>query len=414
MPITTKTKPLAAETISSIEVPEPSLDHLKKLTDDTGLYQHARFTIPVRKHGYCTDDNARAVIAMAKYYAQYPEPEALQLLDIYLSFILHSQNSDGTVRNFMNYDRTWQRDEPANDALGRVLWALGTVMAKSPSPSYLSIIKECFDRSVKHVEKQFPRGMAYSILGMADYLKQFAGASDIKRQLEIAADGLITQYQENSMSGWEWFEDILTYDNAVLPHALFVAGSTFENKKYLEVAEKTYEFLLANTFNGQHFSFVGCKGWYERGGRQAAFDQQPIEAASTVMMLSAGYDATGNRRFLTLRRKAFDWFLGENDLHIPLYDFRTKGCHDGLTRDGVNVNQGAESILSFLLSLLTIVESYAVVDKITASADISNRGTTIAQASSAEQTTERSAPIKSISTNTKPKRKRVEKTRLTP
>jgi len=361
--ISAKTKLSAAETISIIEVPEPSLDHLEKLTDDTGLYQHAKFTIPNREFGYCTDDNARAVIAMTRYYAQYPEPEALQLLDTYLSFIIHSQGSDGSIKNFMDFNRTWCANEPVHDAFGRVLWAFGTVMAKPPTPPYLSIAKDCFDKSIELVQRQFPRGMAYSILGMSDYLKQFPGAVDIKRQLELAADGLVRQYEENHYPDWQWFEDVLTYDNAVLPHAMYIAGMTLDNKKYREVADITCEFLLANTFNGTHFSFVGCKGWYERGKKKATFDQQPIEAAGIVMMLSIAYEATKNERFLTLQRKAFDWFLGQNDLHVLLYDFRTKGCNDGLTPDGVNTNQGAESTLSLLLSLLAMVESYAVVDK---------------------------------------------------
>ena len=401
----TAKKPLSAgETISSIEVPEPSLDYLKKLTDSTGLFQHAKLTIPNREHGYTTDDNARAVIAMADYYSQYPETEALKLFDIYLSFILHSQNSDGTVKNFMNFDRSWRKNEPANDALGRVLWAFGTVMAKPPSASYLSIIKDSFDKSVQHVKRQYPRGMAYSILGMSDYLKQFPGASDIKRELEISADGLVMQYEENSVSDWQWFEDVLTYDNAVLPHALFVAGLTFDNKKYLKVAQKTCEFLLDNTFNGEHFSFVGCKGWYERGLIKAAFDQQPIEAVSTVMMLRAAYDATQNDRFLILQRKAFDWFLGANDLYIPLYNFRSKGCYDGLTQDGVNLNQGAESMLSFLLSLLSVVESYALIDKIESSKKVSRQ-----QALLSEQSVKKARPIKSISTKGKSKKRKVQK-----
>ncbi|MGB2808917.1 MAG: glycosyltransferase [Sedimentisphaerales bacterium] len=401
----TAKKPLSAgETISSIEVPEPSLDHLKKLTDDTGLFQHARFTVPNREYGYATDDNARAVIAMTDYYSQYPQPEALELFDIYLSFVLHSQNSDGTVKNFMNFDRSWRKNEPANDALGRVLWAFGTVMANPPSASYLSIIKDSFDKSVQHVKKQYPRGMAYSIFGMSDYLKQFPGASDIKRQLETAADELVVQYEENSVANWQWFEDILTYDNAVLPHALYVASLTSGNKKHLEVADKTCEFLLESTFNGDHFSFVGCKGWYEHGLTKAAFDQQPIEAVSTVMMLRAAYDATHNDRFLTLQRKAFDWFLGENDLHIPLYNFRTKGCYDGLTQEGVNINQGAESMLSFLLSLLSIVESYALLDKVKSSKSVFSQ-----PAKLIEQTTKKPAPIKSISAKGKSKKRQVGK-----
>jgi uncharacterized protein YyaL (SSP411 family) len=339
-------------------LPEPSLEHLRRLTDDTGLLQHARYTIPYREDGYCTDDNARAVIVTTKYYAQYQDQQALQLLDRYLAFVLHSQNSDGSVKNLMNFERTWRKNESGNDALGRVLWALGTVLANPPSPAYLPIAKEYFENSVVYVEKLSPRGMAYAILGMSDYLMQFPTAGDIKRQMEIAADSLVAQYEKNNFPDWQWFDGALTYDNAILPYALFVAGFTLGNK-YLEVAEKTCEFLLANTFNGNHFSFIGCQGWYKRGGTRAAFDQQPIEAASIVLMLKAAYDATGDSRFLILQRKAFQWFLGENDLHIPLYDFGTKGCSDGLMSDGANPNQGAESTLSFLLSLLTIIESIA-------------------------------------------------------
>jgi len=250
--------------------------------------------------------------------------------------------------------------------------------------------------------------MAYSILGMSDYLKQFPGASDIKRQLAIATEELIAQYEENKLPDWQWFEDALTYDNAILPHALFVAGFVFGNKKYFDVAEKTCEFLLEKTFIGGHFSFVGCKGWYERGGTKAAFDQQPIEAASTVMMLRAAYDATQNSKFLTLQRKAFDWFLGENDLHIPVYDFRTKGCNDGLVPGGVNINQGAESTLSFLLSLLTIVESYAIVDKTAESTNVLQKKNTSRQVKTIKQAPKKPIQIKSTSPRTKPDKKQVE------
>jgi hypothetical protein len=402
--ISAKTKLSAAETISSIEVPEPSLDHLEKLTDDTGLYQHAKFTIPNREFGYCTDDNARAVIATIQYYAHNPEPKVLQLLDTYLSFIIHSQNSDGSINNFMNFNRTWQTNEPAHDAFGRVLWAFGTVMAKPPAPQYLSIAKDCFDKSVEHVQKQLPKGMAYSILGMSDYLEQFPGAIDIKRQLELAADGLVRQYEESYYPHWQWFEDALTYDNAVLPHAMYVASMTLNNKRYREIADITCKFLLENTFNGTHFSFIGCKGWYERGEKKATFDQQPIEAGGTVMMLRAAYEATQNESFLTLQRKAFDWFLGQNDLHVPLYDFRTKGCNDGLTPDGVNTNQGAESTLSLLLSLLTMVESYADADKTITTKDLQ-----LSQANHEKKDAKKKSRIESVPTKAKTRNKQVEK-----
>ena len=370
------------ESMSRIEVPEPSLAHLKKLTDSTGLYQHAKFTIPNRKHGYCTDDNARAVTAMVKYHSQYADSEAADLLDKYLSFVMDAQAEDGSIRNFMHFDRSWMKKEPQHDALGRVLWAFGALMANLPSPLYLSIIKHCFDMSVKHVAIQSIRGKAYSILGLTDYLQQFPGASDIKRCLKIAADDIVAAYEKNSTPNWQWFEDILTYDNAILPHALFIAALALGENKYADVAQKTCDFLLEKTFTGYYFSFIGCKGWYKRDGKRAVFDQQAIEAAGSVMMLRSAYDVTLNQRYLNLQRQAFDWFLGQNDLCIPIYDFKTKGCCDGLTQSGVNINQGAESTVSFLLGLLCIVESYNV--------SVVNRKKTEVK---------KAAPIKEISTD---------------
>ena len=407
--ITARVPLSAAETIPAMEVPEPSLTHLKKLTDDTGIYQHARLTVPNRSYGYCTDDNARAVIAMARYYAQYPEPEALRLFDTYLSFTLYSQNSDGSIRNFMNFDRTWLKNEPANDTLGRVLWAFGTVIAQPPSVSYLSIIKDYFDKSVKHVLRQHPRSMAYAILGMSEYLKQFPGASDIKRKLAAAVDKLVDLYKKNSRDDWQWFEDKLTYDNALLPHAMFVAGFILGDK-CIEIAEKTCEFLLANTYSEDHFSFVGNNGWYKRGKTKAAFDQQPIEVASTVMMLKDAYDVTQDTKFLKLQRKAFDWFLGENDLHTPVYNFRTKGCHDGLIPGGVNANQGAESTLSFLLSLLAVTESCTEADKTVAVKDMWFDKIASRQTDFSTKTTKKPVKIKTIAASPATGKKQTEKT----
>jgi len=393
----------AAEPTGSIGLPEPSLAHLQRLTDSTGLYQHAKFTIPNRGYGYCTDDNARAVIAMARYYSQYREPGALRLFDTYLSFVLHSQDNNGLVRNLMSFEKSWQTNEPIHDALGRVLWALGTVMAKPPLPEYVLITKECFDRSVKHVGKMYPRGMAYSIIGMSDYLKQFPGASDIKRHLALAADKLVALYEQNSRADWQWFEDALTYDNAIIPYALFTAGLAFADERYLEVAEKTCQFLLDNTFNGEQFSFIGCRGWFPRGGTRANFDQQPIEVTSTVMMLRAAYEITRKSEFLKLQRKAFGWFLGENDLHIPVYDFKTKGCNDGLRAGGLNTNQGAESTLSFLTSLLTIIESYTITEK----ADLKAKPALPADEAT-KQKTVKQVSIKDIAGDKKTKKEQIE------
>lgn len=361
--ITAKRPLMIEEAVSILEVPEPPLDHLLRMTDGTGLLQHAKFITPDRDHGYCTDDNSRAVIAMAKYYAQYEEPEALRLFDTYLSFVFHAQDTDGSVRNFMTYDRNWIKGEPHHDSLGRTLWAFGTAMAKPPLTRYLPIIKDCFDRSVNQVPGLSIRGKSYAVFGMADYLQQFPGASDIKRYITLVADELADHYERNSTEKWQWFEDILTYDNAVLPHALYLAAIINEDANYLDIAQRSCAFLLSKTYNGEHFSFIGCKGWYKQNGERAYFDQQPLEVASTTMMLKAAFDATEDREYLKLQRKAFHWFLGENDLRIPVYDFKTKGCADGLEPAGLNLNQGAESMLSFLLSLLCTVEGYSTSPK---------------------------------------------------
>jgi hypothetical protein len=194
---------------------------------------------------------------------------------------------------------------------------------------------------------------------MRSYLKQFPGASDVKRYLHIAADELVSLFEQHSDENWAWFEDILSYDHAVLPHALFEAYITTGNEIYLDIATQTSEFLLETTLTKDHFSFIGCQGWYPKGGKKSQFDQQALEAASTVMMLYGAYKATDNPNYLKMQKKAFDWFLGDNVLSIPLYDFRTKGCGDGLEENGVNLNQGAESLLSFLLALLCLIESYS-------------------------------------------------------
>ncbi|MDD5458809.1 MAG: glycosyltransferase [Phycisphaerae bacterium] len=351
----------AVKAISAVELPELKFDHLKKLTDDTGLYQHAKFTVPDRSFGYCTDDNARALIVTSKYYSQYADQQALDMFDIYLSFLLYAQNEDGSVRNFMNFDRTWMKKEPDTDALGRFLWALGHIISEPPSPYYLSIIKDRFDRSAALVEKtEHPHNMAYAILGMASYLEQFPGASDIKRLLTIAADNLAKWYKNYAADDWQWFYKKLTYDNAVLPNAMYTAAAALNDDKYLGIAEKTAVFLLSETFNGSHFSFIGCNGWYEKGKKKTKFDQQPIEAAGTILMLKSAYNASKNKEYIRIQRKAFDWFLGGNDIHMPLYDFKTKGCCDAIMQGGININQGAESTVSFLLGLLAITEGYTI------------------------------------------------------
>lgn len=348
-----------------LKMPQPSLEHLHWLTDDTGLFQHAKFTIPLRSEGYTTDDNARALIVATKHYALYHEPETLRLIDKYLSFVLHAHNDDpsspslrraGGVKNFMDFDRTWHKAEPVNDALGRVIWAFGELLAQPPSEIYVPIAQERIDIAMPLIKKQYPRGLSYSILGLAGYLKQFPDANGVKNCMATVADLIVSRFEKNMKLDWPWFENILTYDNAMLPCALFTAGISLGNKKHIEIAKKICDFVLESTFANGHFSFIGCNDWFPRGGPKAQFDQQPIEAAGTILMLDAAYKATKNKKYLMLRQKALNWFLGDNDLGTPLYDSKSKGCSDGLGAEGISLNQGAESIISFLLGLLTIYE----------------------------------------------------------
>jgi hypothetical protein len=344
--------------MAKLYLPRPSLEHLHRLTDDTGLFQHAKFTIPLRSEGYTTDDNARALITATKHYALYRKPETLQLLDRYLAFVLHSHNDNGTVKNFMDFDRTWHKAEPVSDAMGRVIWAFGELLANPPSEIYIPIAQERIDIAMPLIEKQSPRGMAYSILGLAGYLKQFPDAQNVKSCMANAADLIVSRFEENMKPDWPWFENILTYDNAMLPCALFTAGISLGDKRYIAFAKKICDFVIESTFTNEHFSFVGCQGWFPRGGKKAQFDQQPIEAAGTILMLDAAYKATKDKKYLMLRQKAFNWFLGENDLGMPLYDSKSKGCGDGLGVEGISANQGAESTVSFLLSSLTMLENH--------------------------------------------------------
>ncbi len=339
------------------ELPKPSLEHLERLTDDTGLLQHAKYIIPERLNGYCTDDNARALVVITKYLKKYNEPQARKLFDIYLAFLYHSLKPNKTVHNFLEYNKSWRIDEPEHDTLGRAVWAFGTVIASSLNDNYLRFVKEFFGDTSNHIPSMPLRGAAYSIFGLYEFLTKFPKDKHILELLNIAADRLAGNYKENSSAQWDWFEDILTYANAILPAAMYTAARMLDNRRYLDIAEKTCAFLLANTFNGKHFSFIGSNGWYPKGGKRAQFDQQCIEASTTAIMLANAYAATKAQKYLDLQEKAVNWFLGENDANCSLYDIETKGCCDGLGSEGVNVNQGAESIISYLLALLITEET---------------------------------------------------------
>lgn len=343
-------------------LPQPRLDHISRLTDDTGILQHARYGIPDRSHGYCTDDNARALVVMSKYYDLYRLPEAERLLSTYLAYVNYAQRPDGLFHNFMAYDRRFLDKVGSDDCYGRALWGLGYTMYRGPA-SYFNVAKEVFLTALDALGELSLRGRAYAILGLYYYLHRYPEAGDIVDKIDALARAHMEGFKASAADEWPWFEKLVSYDGAVVAQSLFLACEVTGKEEYREVAQQSLDFLLNMGLRGDHISLVGNDGWHVFGQERAAFDQQPIDACGLVEACKVAFRLTGQRDYLRHMRLAFDWFLGANDVGESLYNFRTGGCSDGLMRTGVNANQGAESSLCFLLALLTVSEVFSEQDR---------------------------------------------------
>jgi glycosyltransferase involved in cell wall biosynthesis len=342
------------------ELPPLKLDHLHRMTDDTGMLQHASFIIPNYHEGYCIDDNARALI-VSIHLAELGlgNGESLALTNRYLAFIAYAFNSTtGRFRNFMNYQRQWLEESGSEDSHGRTLWALGTVIGRSNSPALTSIASWLFEQALPAiVDTTSPRAWAFALVGICEYLRRFSGDRLISQIRDELAGRLFTMYQANRKDGWHWYEDELAYCNAVLPLAVLVCGQWIPNPDVTATGLESLEWLAAiqhSDVPGGHFAPVGSNGFYTRGGERARFDQQPVEAQSMVSACLEAFRITGDARWRMEAQRAFEWFLGQNDLNLPVYDPTTGGCRDGLHPDRVNENQGAESTLAFLQSWLEL------------------------------------------------------------
>ncbi len=339
-------------------LPRPRLDHLARLTDDTGLLQHAKFNIPDRSHGYCTDDNARALVVTTKYYDLYRSSEARRLSDIYLSFLNYAQRSDGLFHNFMSYDRQFLDEVGSDDCYGRALWGLGYAMYRGPRSNFY-LTREMFERALVNMHSLNLRGRSYGVLGLYYYLQCYPEADDIVEKIDRMGRAHTAQFDAESSKDWPWFEDAITYDNAVISQSLFIAYEVTRNERYGQVAQQSLDFLINMCDRGDHFSLVGNAGWHRQGDVRAEYDQQPIDACGLVEACKVAFRLTGKRAYLRHMRQAFDWFLGVNDKGQPLYDFKSGGCADGLCEHGANNNKGAESTLCCLLALLTLTELFS-------------------------------------------------------
>jgi hypothetical protein len=340
------------------ELPPLKLDHLRHMTDETGMLQHAIFTVPNYREGYTTDDNARALMVSALLEA-LGNGEALELASRYLAFIWYAFNTDtGRFRNFMDYQRHWLEDGGSDDSHGRALWALGTVLGRSNTPAFHSMAGRLFEQALPAIlDTTSPRAWAFALIGIHEYLRRFSGDSQARQVRDDLAGRLLTLYQTSRSDDWRWFEAELTYCNAALPQAMLMCGQWIPNHAMTEVGLESLQWLTDvqrdNTAGGQ-FVPIGSNGFYRQGGERARFDQQPVEAQAMVSACLEASRGTGDQRWRKEARRAFEWFLGRNDLNLPIYDPTTGGCRDGLHPDRVNENQGAESTLAFLQALLEL------------------------------------------------------------
>ncbi|MCW4004507.1 MAG: glycosyltransferase [Candidatus Bathyarchaeota archaeon] len=339
-----------------MQLPPIKLDYLELMTDSTGVFQHAKYCIPKRNEGYTTDDNARALIVCTRYHRLQDDPRTVPLANVYLAFLNHMQKPEGNFHNYLSYERVYMDVDGSEDCLGRSLWACGCTI-NSILPRYMKLVaKEIFDKALPCVWKSTSlRLLAFSILGLSQYYRAYR-VDDLKDSIERLANSLCETYNDQSKYDWRWFEPYLTYDNSRLPQALFEAYSITRNGRYLDVAKESTSFLLNTQMVDGNFMPIGNNGWYKRNGKRALYDQQPLEASAMVDTAVDAYFATHDESYLWVARTVFQWYLGKNSQKLMLYDPETAGCFDGITHNSVNMNQGAESSISYLLARLKLEE----------------------------------------------------------
>lgn len=340
---------------SKFAFPPIKLAQLRVLTDDTGILQHARYNVPDRRHGYCTDDNARALMLSVMLQNDVQEvDEVNRLTGIYLSFLDYAYNPDnGKFRNFMNYERQWLEESGSEDSIARAIWALGYTAAYTTQGNYYLHSNHLFKQGLKAIDSlHHPRALAYAILGMT-YHAEVHGDLEVIDRLREKAGELYAAFDSTINNNWIWFEDKVTYANHRIPQALIFAGNYLHDEQLAQRGLKILDWLIDKQFSNDIFSPIGNNGWLTPEGK-SQFDQQPLEANGMIDACLQAEAYTNDDRYAEFALKAFAWFTGENDCGQPLYDFSTGGCRDGLHPGGVNLNQGAESTLSWLMSLMNI------------------------------------------------------------
>ncbi|MHC8949787.1 glycosyltransferase family 4 protein [Sphingobacterium hungaricum] len=340
------------------DLPKFDLSHIKRLTNNVGIIQHATYSIPNYKEGYCLDDNARALLLVLASYKDFRDEDSINLISTYLSYMNYVQLDDGRFRNFLSFDNRFLDQEGSDDSFGRAIWSLGYLFKRAPYISYYQIGKEMFFKAIPQFSKLTSiRAIAYTILGITHYLEHQPNDERMLQELRQLIDFMLREYKAHQSESWQWYERIVSYDNAILPLAMLRSYTYLKDEELKDVGLKTLDFLDEILFTNGYLSAIGNQGWYSEGKKAAKFGQQPIEVTSVVSLYNEVYKLTGKVEYLEKCVHAFQWFSGANDLKLTLFDSETKGCCDGLETHGINRNQGAESTVCFWLSHIVVHEA---------------------------------------------------------
>lgn len=334
-----------------ISVPEEQFidKHIFRMTDDTGMLQHAKYAVPDPRHGYTSDDNARALLAAVMLFETVGKSEYLDLAYKYIGFLLYAWNKK-SFRNFMLYNRNFIEEEGSEDCFGRCFWCLGYVSASTALPAGLRSLADYLLRKAVDRCGELPslRAKAYTLLGLCLWAK-----TGTQETVRILANDLVTAFTENAEEEWPWFENKITYCNAVIPWALFEAYTVLGERYLLDMSLAAFDFLLAVTFRADVFYPVGCKGWLVKGGEAALYDQQPVEACTTMLAGIKAFSLTDDPKYLNYAEDCFAWYEGKNIAGVSLIDSITGGCKDGIEPQGLNKNEGAESLVAWSIAWAT-------------------------------------------------------------
>jgi len=343
------------------EIPAVSLNHMDSLTTRSGILQFSNLSTPDLSSGYTLDDNARALIALISYYEIKTDSTHIDKIDIYLNFIKYCQQEDGTFLNYVTDQGKFDSknsNENLEDANGRAIWALGVFISKCSHlhPYFQQRAENIFEKSLDPIVKlTSPRAMSFAIKGLF-YYNKIRESLKVKFIIHVLSKKLIDNYYDNFDHGWEWFEQYLTYANSVLPEAMLYSYLSSGDEMYKIVANDSFDFLLSKIFSDTSIQVISNAGWHQRGTELIKYGEQPIDVAYTILALQTFYSVFKEDRYLGLMDKAFDWFLGNNHFKQTIYTAASGGCCDGLEEKSVNLNQGAESTVCYLLARLAMEE----------------------------------------------------------